>query len=192
MPEAAWMEFEWHSSLDGRQDIAERVVHIDICLSSEDAAVSTISRSISGLLVAIAISVSGDAAFADIYVSRDSNGHLVYSDRKPAGASQTVRVESRPSVMSPAAASNSAAAGNWEQAESARKEKARVAEQERLVLLEERARRCAEAKKQSASYAINGPRCSYDGNGGRSCLSAAEIDSKRAEANRQMAEFCAR
>jgi len=153
----------------------------------EDATVSP-RLSKFGCLIAIGIA-SSSAAHADVYVSRDSNGHLIYSDRRPPGKSEPIRVESRPTVASPATVSPSATPG-WEQAEAARKEKARAAEQERITLLEERTKRCNDARKLAASYAVNGPRCSYDGNGGRSCLSAAEIDSKRVEAKRQLAEFC--
>ena len=129
-------------------------------------------------------------AFADVYVSRDANGHLVYSDRKPAGPAQQIRIEVRPVTPKPEPFSDANERAAWQQAEDARAERARLAEQERLAATEERAKRCAAARRQNAVYAYDGRKCSYDANGGRACLSSAEIDAKRAEAKQQMAEFC--
>lgn len=141
-------------------------------------------------VLAIAIATLSLPAFADIYVSRDANGQLVYSDRKPAGPAQQIRTEVRPAAAKPAPSSNATERAAWEQADNARAERARVAEQERVAAIEERAKRCSAARRQNAVYAYDGRKCSYDANGGRTCLSAAEIDAKRAEAKQQMEQFC--
>ena len=150
----------------------------------------TIVRMLCQCVIGIAFATLSTAVFADVYVSRDANGHLVYSDRKPAGPAQQVRTEVRPATPKPAATSNATERATWEQADSARTERARLAEQERLASNEERAKRCVAARRQSAIYSYDGRKCSYDANGGRTCLSSAEIDAKRAEAKQQMAASC--
>lgn len=141
-------------------------------------------------VLGIALVAFSPAAFADVYVSRDANGHLVYSDRKPAGSSQQIRTEARPATAKAAPAGNATERAAWAQADSARAERARLAEQERVAAIEERAKRCAEARRQSAVYSYDGRKCSYDANGARACLSVAEIDAKRAEAKQQMEQYC--
>lgn len=150
----------------------------------------TIVRIICKCAMGIAFATPSTAVFADVYVSRDANGHLVYSDRKPAGPAQQVRTEVRPMTAKPAASNNATERATWEQADQARSERARLAEQERLAANQERANRCVAARRQSAVYSYDGRKCSYDANGGRTCLSSAEIDAKRAESKQQMAASC--
>jgi hypothetical protein len=142
-------------------------------------------------VMGIALATLSIAAFADIYVSRDANGHLVYSDRKPAGPSEPVRIAGRPSADKPASEADAPDPAAWQKADNALEERMSLAEQERIAAIEERAKRCAAARQQGAMFALNAPRCTYDGEGVRSCLSSAEIDAKRLEAKQQMAEFCA-
>ena len=146
----------------------------------------TVSQFISTILL-VTVSV---AAVADVYVSRDANGKLVYSDREPAGPHERVRVEERPVSPKPASTPSDERT-KWLQADQEREERARRAEQERTAAAEERARRCTEARRQSATYGLDGRKCSYDAEGVRNCLSDAEIDAKREEAKRLMAENCA-
>lgn len=141
-------------------------------------------------VIGIAFATFSFAAPADVYVSRDANGRLVYSDRKPAGPAQQIHIEVRPVTAKPAPSSNATERAAWEQADNARAERARLAEQERLAAIEERAKRCTEARRQNAVYSYDGRKCSYDANGGRTCLSSAEIDAKRAEIKQQMDQFC--
>ena len=130
------------------------------------------------------------AALADVYVSRDANGKLVYSDREPAGPHERVRVEQRPVSPKPAASTPSDERAKWLQADQDRQEQARRAEQEQIAAADERKRRCVEARRQSATYGFDGRKCNYDGEGNLSCLSAAEIDAKRAELKQLMAANC--
>lgn len=123
-----------------------------------------------------------------------SNNTILYAlyrmGYQPLGASEQIRTEVRPATEKPAPSGNTTERAAWEQADNARAERARIAEQERLVAKEERAKRCAAARRQSAVYLYDGRKCNYDADGGRTCLSAAEIDAKRAEAKQQLAEFC--
>lgn len=129
-------------------------------------------------------------AVADIYVSRDANGKLVYSDREPVGPHKHVRVDERPVPSKGASGVPTDQKALWEQAAKDRDERARKAELERKASEEERARRCTQARRENAIYGVDGRKCDYDADGNRNCLSSAEINSKRAEAKKLMADNC--
>lgn len=152
---------------------------------------SHLSRTVSQFILTTLLVTLSVAAVGDVFVSRDANGKLVYSDREPAGPHERVRVEERPVSPKPAVSTPSDERAKWLQADQDREERARRAEQERTTAAEERARRCKEARRQSATYGVDGRKCNYDAEGNRSCLSAAEIDAKRAEAQQLMATNCA-
>lgn len=142
------------------------------------------------LIVALILATLSAGAVADIFVSRDANGRPVYSDREPAGPHQRIRVEERPVSPKAEASTPIDQQAAWQKAAEDREERARKAEQERIAAAEEKARRCAEARRQNATYSVDGRKCSYDADGNRSCLSSAEIDAKRAEARQLMAANC--
>ena len=149
-----------------------------------------LSRAASQFIFAMLLVTLSVAVVADVYVSRDANGKLVYSDREPSGPHERVRVEERPVSAKPAASTPSDERAKWLLADQEREERARRAEQERSTAAEERARRCKEARRQSATYGVDGRKCNYDGEGNRSCLSSEEIVAKRAEAKQLMAANC--
>lgn len=136
--------------------------------------------------IVLLIATMSAPAVADIYVSRDANGKLVYSDREPAGPHKHVHVDERPVPSKSASGVPTDQAALWERAAKDREERARKAELERKASEEERARRCTQARRENAIYGVDGRKCDYDADGSRRCLSAAEIDSKRAEAKRLM------
>jgi hypothetical protein len=143
-------------------------------------------------IVALFVATMSARAVADIYVSRDANGKLVYSDREPAGPHKHIRVDERTVPSRSASSVSTDQAALWEQAAKDREERARNAELERKAAEEERARRCSQARRENAIYGVDGRKCDYDSDGNRRCLSSVEIDSKRAEAKRLMADNCNR
>lgn len=152
-----------------------------------------LSRTTIQFICAMLLTTLSVAAIADIYVSRDASGTLIYSDREPSGPHERVRVEARP--VSPVAAASTASTderAKWLQPDEDREERAQQAEKQRTAAAEERVKRCAEARRQNAVYGVDGRKCNYDAAGSRSCLSTAEIDAKRAEATRLMAANCSR
>ena len=143
-------------------------------------------------IIALFVATMSARAAADIYVSRDANGKLVYSDREPAGPHKHIRVDDRPVPYKAASSVPTDQAALWDQAAKDREERARKAELEQKASEEERARRCMQARRENAVYGVDGRKCEYDADGNRRCLSSAEIDSKRAEAKKLMADNCDR
>lgn len=148
-----------------------------------------LSRKIAQLFMVLLLATASTAG-ADIFVSRDANGKLVYSDREPAGPHKRVRTDERPASSSPAGSVLSDQRSTSTQAAQDREERARKAEQERKASAAEKADRCTHARRQNAIYGVDGRKCDYDADGNRKCLSSAEIDAKRAEAKKLMAENC--
>lgn len=149
------------------------------------------SRTTIQSILAVLLTTLSVAAIADIYVSRDANGKLIYSDREPNGPHERVRVEARPVSPPPAAETPPDERAKWLQADADREQRAQQEEKRRTTAAEERTKRCADARRQNAIYGVDGRKCNYDAAGNRSCLSTAEIDAKRAEAKRLMAANCA-
>lgn len=147
-------------------------------------------RKASKLILVLFLATSSVAANADIFVSRDANGKLVYSDREPAGPHERVRIEERPVSPNPPNSTPSDQRATSQQAAQDREERTRKAEQERTAAAEEKARRCTQARRQNATYGVDGRKCDYDADGNRKCLSSVEIDAKRVEAKKLMAENC--
>ena len=143
-------------------------------------------------VAAVAATFVSMAAFADVYVSRDINGRLVYSDRKPPGESKQIRIEPRPS---PTVRENqpvvTATSVSPQAASSDRAERERQEATQREAEMAERDKQCDAGRRMNAEFGFDGRKCSYHADGTRTCLTSAEIDVKRLEAKRLMAEFCA-
>ena len=132
------------------------------------------------------------AALADVYVSRDANGRLVYSDRKPLGESKQVRIEPRPSpTVRDSDPGVTATSVSSQAAISERAERERQEAMQREAAIAERDKQCIAGRRMNAEFGFDGRKCSYHADGTRTCLTSAEIDLKRLEAQRLMAEFCA-
>ena len=149
-----------------------------------------LSRTAVQFICAMLLTTLSVAAIADIYVSRDASGKLIYSDREPSGPHERVRVDARPGSPAPAASTPADERAKWLQADKGREERTQQAEKQRIAAAEERVKRCADARRENAIYGVDGRKCNYDAAGNRSCLSTAEIDAKRAEAKRLMAANC--
>lgn len=140
---------------------------------------------LAGLLLA------GAAAAGDVYVTRDSQGRPIYTDRPdtlPANrlgiknaSTDDAEVEARyQEEMDRYAADDDGAA------------KESDSRQAKAATAEDKARRCAEARQRYESY-TNAIRLYEEpaGGGERRYLSNEELDATRANAKQTMDEFCA-
>lgn len=127
---------------------------------------------------------------ADVYKSRDAEGRLVFSDHAPAGPAERIKIEPPPPSSAEDQARVEAQQATWQREDAARKERDRAKAQEQAALAAERAKRCSAARSQNATFGYDGRRFHLDPAGNRVYYSAQEIDQKRAEAKRDMAQFC--
>jgi hypothetical protein len=135
----------------------------------------------------------GPAWGADVYVTTDSSGNRVYTDRPQTLPAERITVRSSPADAAAARDSNdaqtrreSADATKSVAAEESPRDKA-VAE---ALSSEDRAKRCVEARQRYQRYMEAVRLYEVDADGQRQYLDASQIDSARANAKTTMDEFC--
>lgn len=152
---------------------------------------SSALRSTVSLLAAITGLIAiGDAAATEIYKYKDARGQTVYTDQRPPGPAQVLRLEEakEPSAEERARHENQQRAFEQSVNEHLAHEKARAAEE--AAAKAERDKRCAAARAENARFGYGGRMYRVDEQGNRVYYSAAEIDERRAAAARQMSQFC--
>lgn len=127
---------------------------------------------------------------ADVYKWKDANGTTVYSDRAPVAPAERVAVETRPSNPEANRARLEAERGAWARADAEREARKAADAQQREALEQQRAEQCRAAQARHARFSVDGRRYRLDERGERLYYSTEEIDRERAEARKQMAEFC--
>ena len=142
-----------------------------------------------GLLAALASGMS-EAMATDIYKYKDARGQTVYSDQRPQGPAQVIRLDDakEPTAEERARRENQQRAFEQIVTEHQEHEKARAAQE--AAAKAERDKRCAAAKADNARFGYGGRMYRIDEQGNRVYYSAAEIDQRRAAAAHQMAESC--
>ena len=134
--------------------------------------------------------VAALSASAQVYRWVDKDGKVHYSDKAPKDVvAKDLGIDSKPT--DPAAAEQTLEAlrtqnAGLEQAE-AERNKAAAAKARDADL---QVRRCAEARSQLAVYERVSRVVSVDGSGKESYDSDAQLDARRAEARRKVAELC--
>ena len=144
------------------------------------------------MLVAVLL-LAGGAHAGDVYVTRDAQGKLVYTDTPQTIPAEKIGIAS---TSTDAAAAQKRYADQMkqyaQQDEAAAKAQAQQADAQKASQLsaEDRAKRCAESRQRYQSY-MNAHRLYEDGpNGERRYLTSEEIDAARASSKAAMDSFC--
>ena len=138
--------------------------------------------------------LAGTAGAGDVYVTKDAQGHAIYTDTPLTMPAQKVVVHGQGGSEDTTAQGNSPdmsrnesqdqAASNVESGQAAsRKSSEDVAA--------DRAKHCIDARQQYQALMSNWRIYDEDANGQRSYLSSEQIDQARANAKQAMDEFCA-
>ena len=153
---------------------------------------STVKYALFAALLAIsAFGLTRAFAYEYVYKWKDAKGNTVYSDHAPSGvATERVVVDSRHSDTEAAQARGDAERAQWARADAEREEQKKKEEAQRQEKEKQRAVQCREARSRNARFGIDGRHFRIDENGERVYYSAEEIDRERAEAKKQMDEFC--
>lgn len=144
-----------------------------------------------GLFSVVTFAVDTQALATDVYVYRDAQGNRVYTDQRPQGPSQVLRLDSASHESTDDQARREAQRAEVEKTITERlaRDKAQAAEQ--AAAKAERDKRCQAAQRENARFAYGGRIYEIDAKGNRVFYSAEEIDRRRAEAARAMAANCA-
>lgn len=144
------------------------------------------------LFLAAAIGSAASVSAGEIYRYRDARGQLAYSDQRPNGPAERITAPPAPRQSEQDRARRDAQLANLDQiyAEHVQREQARAAAEDAAKA--ERARQCAAARAENARFDYGGRLYRIDEQGNRVYYSSEEIDRRRAEAARQMQQFCPR
>jgi hypothetical protein len=147
------------------------------------------------LLLAMALAVLGSAQASEVFVTRDAQGRLVYTDRPESLPAQKVNVATQKTDTVEAQRLNgdqgkASAAASQAQADTSRK--AAETRAARELTAADQAKRCEEARSRY-TIVMSSQRLYEQGpnEGERRYLDSAEIDATRENAKKVMDEFCA-
>jgi hypothetical protein len=144
---------------------------------------------LSGLLL------SATAGAGDVYVTKDAQGHPVYTDTPQAVPAQ--KVDIRTSSSEPAADADGTvppmkpSSPQKPTSTSSSSQQAPPARQAAQTTAEDRAQRCIDARKRYQSLMDNWRVYEAGPDGERTYLTSEQIDAARANAKKVMDEFCA-
>jgi hypothetical protein len=136
--------------------------------------------------------LAGTALAGDIYVLKDANGNLVYTDTPQTVPAQRVGIRSGQTDPSEVQARYSDEMKQYAAQDEAANKQAQQASATKANALsaEDRARRCDEARKRYDTVMFNYRLYEVGPAGERRYLDSAEIDAARADAKKVMDEFC--
>ena len=145
------------------------------------------------VLFALCAANLADLTFAaDVFKSKDAQGHLVYSDKRPTATAERMTIEPGPRNKAESLARTDSQRVAYEAAAAERIQRNRTEAAKRAAAQDQRATRCKEALAQKAYFGFDSPKFRVDASGNRIYYSVAEIDQKRTEAKQQIAELCPR
>jgi len=138
--------------------------------------------------------LSGTAIAGDVYVTKDAQGNLVYTDTPQAIPAQKVNV--RASSEAPAADTDDTAPATRPPsppppASTSSSSQQAAARQATQTTAEDRAQRCIDARKRYQTLMDNWRVYEASPEGERTYLSSEQLDAARANAKKVMDEFCA-
>jgi prophage tail gpP-like protein len=147
------------------------------------------------LLLAMALVVLGSAQAKEVFVTKDAQGRLVYTDRPESLPAQKVNVATQKTDTVEAQRrydEQSKASATASQAQADTSRKAAETRAAREMTAADQAKRCEEARSRY-TIVMNSQRLYEQGpnEGERRYLDSAEIDATRENAKKVMDEFCA-
>jgi hypothetical protein len=127
-----------------------------------------------------------DVSAAEVYRSIDANGVVTYSDRPEAGAELVIVASSAPAQAASAPTTAAAAADSEPEVLSGERRREPTAAE----TAQERARNCSVAQERTTRYGESQRLFRNLPNGEREYLSDSEVDTARAQAEADVANWC--
>jgi hypothetical protein len=142
--------------------------------------------------LAFALLLAAGAQAGDVYVTKDAQGRLIYTDTPQTIPAQKVGIAS--TSTDPATVQQRYTEQMQRYAaedEVAQKDAAADTSRERQLTAEDKAKRCIDARQRYQTYAESHRLYEQTPDGQRRYLTSAEIDAARADAKQVMDQFCA-
>lgn len=144
-------------------------------------------------LTAAVLALSAGAAQADVYMFKDAQGNVQYTDKPPTLPAERLSVQSRKTDVVEVQAREQAEMAQLKASNDAR-QKATVAQADQQAAAEltakDKAERCTKARERYDKYATSQRLYETLPNGERRYLDSSELDTARASAKSTMDEFC--
>lgn len=144
-------------------------------------------------LTAAAVAFCAGAVHADVYMFKDAQGNVQYTDKPPTLPAERLNVQSRKTDVIEVQAREEAEMAQLKATSQARaSSSAARADQQAAAELtaKDKAERCAKARERYDKYATSQRLYETQPNGERRYLSDAELDAARNSAKSTMDEFC--
>ncbi|HMN43499.1 MAG TPA: DUF4124 domain-containing protein [Povalibacter sp.] len=144
-------------------------------------------------LTAAAVVLCAGAAHADVYMFKDAQGNVQYTDKPPTLPAERLNVQSRKTDVVEVQAREQAELAKLKATDEARqKSNAAQTDQQSAAELtaKDKAERCTKARERYDKYATSQRLYETQANGERRYLSDAELDAARSSAKSTMDEFC--
>jgi hypothetical protein len=145
------------------------------------------------LTCALLLLATGQAVADEIYRSTDAEGRVVYSDRRPAGKAEVVRIESAPRNEAAALARAERELENIAALDQRRKREALAKAAEKKAAenaAKNKIQRCTMARNRYLEFTEHSRIYRRNEAGERVYYSAAEIDAERIRSKQRMDEEC--
>jgi Domain of unknown function (DUF4124) len=144
-------------------------------------------------LTTAALVLCAGAASADVYMFKDAQGNVQYTDKPPTLPAERLNVQSRKTDVVEAQAREQAEMTQLNASNQARQKAAAAqADQQAAtdISAKDKAERCVKARERYDKYATSQRLYETGTNGERRYLSDAELDAARSSAKSTMEEFC--
>ena len=144
-------------------------------------------------LTAAALAFCAGAVHADVYMFKDAQGNVQYTDKPPTLPAERLNVQSRKTDVVEVQAREQAEMAQLKAADQARTQTAAArADQKAAAELtaKDKAERCTKARERYEKYSMSQRLYENQPNGERRYLSDAELDAARSSAKSTMDEFC--
>jgi hypothetical protein len=142
--------------------------------------------------LAFALLLAAGAQAGDVYVTKDAQGRLIYTDTPQTIPAQKVGIASTstdPATVQQRYTEQMQRYASEDEVD--QKDVAADTSKERQLTAEDKAKRCIDARQRYQTYAESYRLYEQTSDGQRRYLTSAEIDAARADAKQVMDEFCA-
>jgi hypothetical protein len=143
----------------------------------------------SSVCVLAALLLAGVALAGEVYVTRDTQGNAVYTDKPETIPAERVGMHSSSSGPAEVQPTKNPAKDE-EGARAAEAESAEARERQAALQAEDRAHRCKVARDRYQNFTAARRMYEQDSEGERRYLTSEEVDAARARAKQTMDEFC--
>jgi len=144
-------------------------------------------------LTAAAVAFCAGAVHADVYMFKDAQGNVQYTDKPPTLPAERLNVQSRKTDVVEVQAREQAEMAQLKAADQARTKAATTQADQQAAAettAKDKAERCTKARERYEKYAMSQRLYENQPNGERRYLSDAELDAARSSAKSTMDEFC--